>query len=377
MKKVVVLGAGMVGSVMAADLAKDFDVLLVDINEKTLAEVKGKYGIKIQSGDLSDNLFLSKVIEDKDLVIGSVPGFMGYETLRKVIEAGKNIIDISFFGEDPFGLDELAREKNVIAVVDCGVAPGMSNVLAGYYDSKIRMEFFECLVGGLPFQRTWPYEYKAPFSPIDVLEEYTRPARLKEHGEIVEKVALSEPELVDLPPIGTLEAFNTDGLRSLLTTITAPNMREKTLRFPGHIEKMRMLRESGFLSKTPIDINGTAVIPLEFTTKLLFPLWKLDPEEREFTIMRITIRGEDKGVFKEYQYDLFDRYEESTGYSSMARTTGFTCTVVARLVLDGTFTRKGISPPEFLGAEEGCLEAILDGLEQRNITYRKQERTIG
>ena len=119
--------------------------------------------------------------------------------------------------DDPMQLDALAREHGVTAVVDCGVSPGVSNVAIGYAVAQLEVtERIEILVGGLPVVRRWPYEYKAPFAPHDVIEEYTRPARIVEHGEVVVREALSEPELVDFPGVGTLEGFNTDGLRSLI-----------------------------------------------------------------------------------------------------------------------------------------------------------------
>ena len=125
---------------------------------------------------------------------------MGYQTLQEIISAGKNVVDISFFPEDPFGLDDLAREKGVTAIVDCGVAPGLCNIIAGYVAEKIsEPSYYHCYVGGLPEIREWPYEYKAVFSPTDVLEEYTRPARLIENGQEVVYPALSGVELIRFP----------------------------------------------------------------------------------------------------------------------------------------------------------------------------------
>src|SRR5690606_33720977 len=123
--------------------------------------------------DLSDLSVLPQLVAEYDMVVGALPGFMGFEALRQVILAGKNVVDIAFFPEDPFRLDALAKEHGVTAIVDCGVAPGMSNLFAGYHAAQwAEMETFECYVGGLPRVRTWPFEYKAPFSPIDVIEEY-------------------------------------------------------------------------------------------------------------------------------------------------------------------------------------------------------------
>ncbi len=241
--------------------------------------------------DLRDPAAVRAAVAGADLAIGAVPGFMGFATLRAVIEAGVNAVDISFFDEDPFELDALAQAKGVTVVTDAGVAPGLSNLVLGYEAAAMVVDSFRCLVGGLPMRRGWPWQYKAPFSPVDVLEEYTRPARLVEHGAMVVKPALSEPELVEIDPVGTLEAFNTDGLRTLLRTMHVPHMAEKTLRYPGHIEYMRVLGESGFLSTEPVQVGGRSVRPIDMTATLLFPRWRLAPGEPEFTAMEMTIRG--------------------------------------------------------------------------------------
>ncbi len=371
MQKIAVLGAGMVGRAMAIDLCSDFDITSFDIDDKALQTLESDFPVKVITTDLSDTKNIQKIVSDFDLVIGAVPGFLGFQTLEAVISAGKNIVDISFFDNDPFKLDELAKQKNVIAVMDCGVAPGMSNVILGYHNKKMQVETFECYVGGLPLVRSWPFEYKAPFSPIDVIEEYIRPARFVENSHVVIKPALSEPELMEFNNIGTLEAFNTDGLRTLLTTMKhIPNLKEKTLRYPGHINLMRVLRETGFFNENPVDINGTSVRPIDFTTKLLFPHWKLKKDEYEFTVMKITITGKENGKDTSYEYNLFDRYDPATKTSSMARTTGYPCTAVARLILQGHFTQTGVIPPEYIGANENCFDKVLAYQMNRNIHYR-------
>jgi len=175
-----------------------------------------------------------------------------------------------------------------------------------------------------------------------------------ENGKQIVKPAMSDTEHIDFEQIGTLEAFNSDGLRSLVYTLNnIPNMKEKTLRFPGHIKMIQALKASGFLDHNPIQINGHQISPFDFTTKLLFKAWKLDPEEHEFTIMRVIIKGIEKGVSKEIIYDLFDEYDEKEKLSSMSRTTGFTAT--AEMILDGVFTEKGVFPPELVGRYPKCF----------------------
>jgi saccharopine dehydrogenase-like NADP-dependent oxidoreductase len=371
---IIVLGAGMVGAPMAIDLAKDskFTVSIADLSKEVLDQIDQKHPItKIQS-DLSKPENVKTLVDGFDIVVNAVPGFMGYQTVKSIIEAGKDVIDIAFFPENPFDLDELAKENDVTVVVDCGVAPGMSNLLIGHVDNLLdKTEKVVIYVGGLPEIRTWPYEYKAPFSPIDVIEEYTRPARYVENGELVTYPALSEPELIDFPSIGTLEVFNTDGLRSLAETIDAPNMKEKTMRYPGHIEKMRVLRETGLFSEKEIDINGTKVRPIDLTSRLLFPKWKYEKGEVDITVMQVTVEGKKSGETIRYQYDLVDRYDEITETSSMARTTGYTATMAVRLLANGMYTHKGLSVPEQIGKHPECVEFILNGLKERGIIYKK------
>lgn len=374
MKKVVVLGAGMVGSAIAVDLCLEYQVKVVDVNKPKLDELKAHHLLETEVVDFSKFDDLSQIIDDYDLVIGAVPGFMGFETLKKIINAGKSVVDISFFDEDPFELESLAKEKNVTVVVDCGIAPGLSNILLGHQTNLMEVDSYTCMVGGLPFKRVWPYEYKAPFSPIDVIEEYTRPARIVVNGKIILEEALSDVEYVNIEPVGSLEAFNTDGLRTLINTMKIPNMKEKTLRYPRHSEYIKVLRNSGFFRKDPVKINGFEVNPIDLTKNLLFPLWKLEENEKEFTVMQIKIVGKENGKRKECIYHLYDKYDEKTKTTSMARTTGYTCTSVARLVLEEHFNDKGICPPEYIGMQPGNYDKIVSHLKERNIIFNFNEK---
>lgn len=379
MSNVIVLGAGMVGSVMAIDMAKTHNVTLTDLSKSVLESVKLKHNsLTIRTLDVTNKVELQDSIKQYDLVINAVPGFLGYETLKAIIEAEINVIDISFFPENSLELDALAKEKNVTAIVDCGVAPGMDNFILGYYNEKMKLSDFECLVGGLPKVKQWPFCYKAPFSPIDVIEEYTRPARYVEHGEEVVREALTDCEYVEFDKVGTLESFNSDGLRSIIYTMPhIPNMKEKTLRYPGHVEYVRVLKESGFFSEEKIEVNGMQVSPLDFTSKILFKEWKLGETEEEITVMRVTLRGENaKGEIEEVVYNLYDEYSKETKTSSMARTTGYTATAAANMFLDGLFSEKGVFPPELVGKHEVCFNYIIKYLEERNIYYIKKTRKI-
>ncbi len=368
--KITVLGAGLVGSAIAKDLAKEkgFEITAVDLNRQVLDRLEAETTAKGIQADLQEAGIVSQLAAGCDLVVCAVPGFMGFETLKSTIEAGKNVVDISFFGEDPFLLDDLAKAKGVTAVVDCGVAPGLSNLIVGYVDQKLdKTDRFICYVGGLPQVRNWPYEFKTVFSPWDVLEEYTRPSRFIEYGQEVIRPALSEVELLNFPNVGTLEAFNTDGLRSLARTMNIPFMKEKTLRYPGYANLMSIFRESGFFDTDPIDVDGKMISPVSLTSKLLFKQWKLGEGEEDLTVMQVLIEGQKGGKKLRYTYDLLDKYDSNTKTTAMARTTGFTCTIVVRQIINGLFKQVGICPPEFIGRTKGCYENLLAEYGKRKV----------
>ena len=294
---------------------------------------------------------------------------MGYKTLETAIGCGKNIVDISFFPEDVLQLDKLAKEKGVTVITDCGVAPGMSNFIIGRYNEEMKIDAFEIYVGGLPKVRKKPFQYKAPFSPADVIEEYTRPARLMENGFIVTRPALSDVEWIHFDEVGTLEAFNTDGLRSLLYTMPhIKNQKEKTLRYPGHVDIILSLKESNFFSETPIDVEGIKISPLKVTSQILFNEWKLGLEEEELTVMKVILHGENKTI----EWSLLDYFDKETKISSMARTTGYTCTAAVNLIAQNLFQEKGVFPPELIGKHKTCFDFVLNYLKERKVNWVKK-----
>ena len=372
MGRIVVLGGGLVGRVMALDLAREQDlrVTVADRDEPALARLKAE-GLDVVPLDLADDAAVRRVVAPADVVVGSAPGHMGFRLLRLVIEAGKPYADIAFMPEDFLELDALARERGVTAVVDCGVAPGLSNLLCGRaaheFDALDRLLI---LVGGLPKRRVWPFEYRVVFSAVDVIEEYLRPARWVEDGRLVTRPALTDVEPVELPRVGTVEAFNTDGLRSLATTLHAPFMKEKTLRWPGHAELMRVLRDTGFFSLEPVDVGGQKVRPRDVTAALLFPRWTFEEGEADLTVMRVRLEGREGGTRVAHAWDFVDRFHEGTGLRSMSRSTGYVASSVARLVARGGFRRAGVHPPETLGAVPGLLDGVLADLTARGVLCR-------
>jgi saccharopine dehydrogenase-like NADP-dependent oxidoreductase len=365
----------MIGSAIAMDLARHgFAPTVADVREDTRKRVAERWGVPVVAADLGDPAAVRQLVRDYDLVVGALPSVLGFQTLRAVIEAERPYVDISFMPENALDLDGLARHHGVTAVVDCGVAPGVSNMMVGQATASLDFcDQVEIYVGGLPAQRRWPFDYKAGFAPHDVIEEYVRPARVVENGRIVIKEALSEPELLDFPELGTLEAFNTDGLRSLAYTQKAPFMKEKTLRYPGHVQLMKAFRETGLFSKEPLLVSGQQIRPLDATAALLFPKWTFEEGEADLTVMRVMVAGRQGDEHVRYTWDLLDRYDAVTGLRSMSRTTAFPAAIVAGLLARGDFEAPGINPPERIGARQGLLDTVLLELETRGVKTRFQE----
>lgn len=367
MSKIAVIGCGMVGSIIAHDLSKKHEVFVVDPNVESFKNLPDQQTVTRILGDLyypGNN-----VVRVCDLVINAVPGHLGFKTLKSLIEMKKHVVDISFPIENSLLLNTLAQENKVTVVIDCGVAPGMGNIILGHYVHTLisKIQSYKCMVGGLPVKRDLPFEYKAPYSPTDVIEMYTRPAMIRRNGRNITLPALSEPEDVE-SPVGTLEAFNTDGLRSLLHSFSdIPNMVEKTLRYPGHRKAMEFLRDCGFFNTNVV----SGVVPREIAEKLLFDKWKLDKTEDEFTYMTVEIETSTSII----EYKVYDK-RDAAGISSMSRTTGYTCAAVANLVLESKINHFGVIPPEHVTTTNPHnLNLILDYLKERGVVYTITEKS--
>ena len=358
-KSIIILGGGMVGSAIARDLKESYFNITVADWDENVQSFLAPFDINYIKLDLLNSDALKRVIENFDLVIGAVPGFMGYQILKAVLDKGKNIVDISFMPEDSRKLIHLAKKNGVTAITDAGVAPGISNLLFG----KALFEFDQlhsanCYVGGLPQYPQPPWWYKSVFSPIDVIEEYTRPARFVLNGTMITKPAMTDIEEITFNNIGKLDAFNSDGLRSLLD-MPIPNMVEKTLRYPGHIQKIIDLKNNGYFS--PEKINNTA--------ESLINDWTPGKENYDQTIMRLEFVGIKDGKELTETFDLIDYYDRQNNITSMARTTGYTCAAVANIILSGDFNESGVFVLENFGEETRLVDNILHYLSERNIQF--------
>jgi lysine 6-dehydrogenase len=376
LKRVAVLGCGLVGAAIARDLSQeaDLEVTACDADPQALEGLGREPRIRILRADLADPQTITEIASRADVVVGALPGRLGFAMLEAVLRSGTPIADISFSPEDPFQLDRLARDKGVTAVVDCGVSPGISNFAVGRATARLtEVEDVTIYVGGLPVDRHRPFGYAIVFSAADVIEEYTRPARFVERGRVVTRPALSEIETIEAPGVGTLEAFLTDGLRTLLTTIRARSMKEKTLRYPGHAEAMRSLRECGFFRTETAEAGGASVAPRTVTERLLSRAWRLREGEEELTFLRVAVAGQGlAGRPLRYRFELLDRTDRKAGVTSMARTTGFPCAAVAVMLARGQYRDPGIRPLEFLARNPAASELFLQGLRGRGLAWTEE-----
>jgi len=353
----------------------DYDVTVVDLNEKALDALKAKVpSIRTVVGSCTDRELLEPLLRDADIVTAGVPGRFGYKMMETVIELGRNLSDISFMAEDFELLDGLAKEKGVVVIPDIGVAPGMSNYLMGRGCALLdEVEDAVIYVGGIPEKKVPPFNYQVTWSPADVIEEYTRPARFVEDGKPVTVEAMDRLTLREFPKVGVLETFITDGLRSLIKNLKARRMEERTLRWPGHVEQMRLLRSMGLFDETPRKLGGVEVVPRDVACDLLFPMWKMEPEkgDRDLTIMQVEVHGFKGKDEITYTWDLWDRFDEQSWTNSMGRCTGCTCAIFARAIQKGLIREKGVLAPEKLAADDALYEFVMKEQAARGLVYKE------
>ncbi len=361
---IAVIGTGMVGRLIAVELSRDYQVFAIDNNLENL-NLLNSYNPKIITNkmDIVKQDFLAGL--NADLIVNCVPGFMGFNTSKKILKE-KTCVDISFMPEDCYDLEDYANKAKTALYPDAGVAPGLSNIIVGNLITNYDINEIKIMVGGLPKEKNPPWNYKAPFSPIDVIEEYTRPARIKEDGQIKTVNALTGKLDFEMEEIGKLEAFLTDGLRTLLDsklTRDIPTLLEYTIRYPGHSSMISELIDSGKLDNTTISRNGKIVNQKELTTNKLFKEWKLTETDEEFTLLIITAKTMDS---REISYVVYDEWKD--GWSSMSRTTGLTACAIVNLVLEKELKNIGVIPPEQLGSNQNYFDYIINYLKEKKIS---------
>ena len=372
---IAVIGTGMVGRLIAVELSKKYQVCAIDNDANNLSKL-AKYNNRIVTKkiDIRNEPFLDS-LEDAEIVINCVPGFMGFETSKKILEK-KTCVDISFMPEDCNELNTTSEKAKTALYPDAGVAPGLSNIIVGNLITKQKVDEIKIMVGGLPIEKNPPWNYKAPFSPIDVIEEYTRPARIKKNGTIETVEPLTGLINFEFENVGKLEAFLTDGLRTLLTTELTKDIStllEYTIRYPGHSKKISNLIEDGKFNNTVKTINGKLTSQREITCKELFKEWKLTENDKEFTLLVITAKTKEG---EEISCIVYDEWRD--GWSSMSRTTGLTACAITNLIIDKKLTKIGVVTPEDLGTNQAFFDYIINYLKERKITinFANEENSL-
>jgi lysine 6-dehydrogenase len=372
--KAVVLGSGHIGSVIAKDFASglpSWEVVVAD-REESRAE-------RAASGYAGDNLSPAaigaggkeafvQVIRGSDLVIGALPGSAGFAAAEACVAAAVNLVDVSFYPEDPFQLDRPAAAAGVVMIPDCGVAPGLSNILVGAAVSRLdSVESVHVMVGGLPVKPFPPLNYVVTWSVEGLIDEYTRKARIVKDGRLVEVEALTGVEEVDFPGVGRLQAFYTDGARTLFRTIQGVReMWEKTLRYPGHVQGIEVLKGLGFLEDGKVEVGSARVSPRDLTAKLLEDHLRV-PGAEDLLAMKVEVRGRKDGADMGHRFTLLDFFDRESSTTAMARTTAFTASVVAQLVARKEITATGVLTPEEIGMRKGVYDMVIKELKDRNV----------
>jgi len=373
--KLLSVGCGYIGSVLAEEIAHslDFEKLIIcDSTKEKIGETAERLGEKIfpLQLDISNYSSLLEIIDDVDIVIGLSPGKLGFNVMKACVEKRKNLIDLSFMAEDPFFFQKAAFEGGITIIPDCGVAPGLSNILIGKSVSELdEVEDALTYVGGLPQKPIPPLNYKVTWCVEDLFEEYTRKAKIVRNGKTVMVDSLEGLEEIEFEGLGKFEAFFTDGVRTLHHTIKANNIWEKTLRYKGHAEKIKLIKKLGLLKKEPI--TSIHMSPWEFMCKF----WEENLsffEEKDFVLMRIKVGGRKGSTKSLHTYEIIDYFDEKRKITAMGRTTAYTAFAVIKLMIENKIDKKGVIPPEILGMDKELFEEIEHILREKNLKIKEK-----
>ena len=365
--KALVLGAGMMGKALAYDLEKNnYETVTADMDTQKAEEVAKFTGCEAVSIDITDKK-VSTLMRDCDVAISAVPYFFNYNLAQTAVEAGCHFCDLGGNNDivnQELLLHEKAAQNDVLIIPDCGLAPGMCNVIAAHAIRETEAQEVHIRVGGLPQNPKPPLDYTLVFSVHGLLNEYKEPAVVVRNGEITKVESLTEIEEINFPPIGVLEAFQTSGGTSTLPQTYKGVLQKldyKTIRYKGHCAKMKVLFDVDMCSEDPVQVGSCTVTPRDVLSRVLEKV--LPHEEKDMVLIRITAKGRSGKVF-----EMIDYYDEDTGLTAMARTTSFPTSIIAQMVARNTITERGALPPERVVPGEEFMEE----LRKRNIIIREK-----
>ena len=378
--RMLVLGAGLQGSACAYDLLQNEEVTevrLADLNIGHLPEFLAPYSGKrlIPTPlDVRNEEGVRALMRESDAVMSAIPYYFNFDLARHAAEVGVHFCDLGGNTEIVFEqktLEDKAKEKGITIIPDCGLAPGMVNILAQYgIDQLDSVDEVKIFVGGLPQNPEPPLNYQIVYSLEGVLDYYTTLSWVVRDGKRTQVTALSEIEPVKFDsPVGELEGFHTAGGLSTMAFRyegRIPTMEYKTLRYPGHAKIMEAIRELGFLDLEPIDVKGTRVSPRDVAVAAMGPrLTK--PEGKDLVALRVIVRGKKDGRDKTVKFELVDRYDEQRGISAMMRTTGYSLSITGQMQARGEVQPPGVHTPD------ECMPAqrYIDELAKRGIEIRQ------
>ncbi len=358
--RLLILGAGLQGSAAAYDLLQNPDVervvladQRVDLVRPFLEPHRRDPRLRLVVADARNAIAVREAMKGVDACLVALPYYFNFEIARLAVDIGIHCCDLGGNTEIVFRqmeLDEAARTKNVSIIPDCGLAPGMVNILAAAGIQEVdSTDSVRIHAGGLPQHPTPPLNYQIVYSLEGVLDYYTTPSWVIREGEPHQVEALSEVERVDFPePVGELEAFHTaGGLSTMAWTYRGRvrTMEYKTLRYPGHAEILRAIRGLGLLSTEPVNVDGQSVIPRKAFIACAEPRLRR-PGGRDLVALRVEVEGVKDDAPRRIVYDLVDFYDEARGISAMERTTGYSLSITAQLQIEGRVLGPGVRTPD-------------------------------
>jgi lysine 6-dehydrogenase len=357
--KMLVLGAGLQGSACAYDLLQNVDVTevrLADLHTGHLPDFLAPYsGRRLIPTplDVRDREAVGALMRESDAVMSAIPYYFNLDLAKQAVEAGVHFCDLGGNTEIVFAqkqMDAEAREKGITVIPDCGLAPGMVNILAEQCISQLdKVDEVKIFVGGLPQNPEPPLNYQIVYSLEGVLDYYTTLSWIIRDGKRTQVKALSELEPVVFdPPVGELEAFHTAGGLSTMAFRyegKIPSMEYKTLRYPGHAVIMEAIRDLGLLDQEPIEVKGGRVAPRDVAIATMGPrLTK--PDSRDMVALRVTVAGTSNGKPKQVGWELVDFFDEEHGISAMMRATGYSLSITGQMQARGEISIKGVHTPD-------------------------------
>ena len=383
--RMLVLGAGLQGSACAYDLLTQtaHDVVLADVNTDQLPDFLQPFldtpRLTLARVDANDRQAVRRTMEGVAATMSAFPYYFNLGMAVAAIDAGSHFCDLGGNTEIVVRQKEMhrrAEERGVSVIPDCGLAPGMVNILAGEGIRRLdRPLAVRLKVGGLPQHPEPPLNYQIVYSIEGVLDYYTTPSWVLRDGEPVKVAALSELEELDFPGVGTLEAFHTAGGLSTMAQRfrgTLATMEYKTLRYPGHARAMEAIRDLGLLDTDPVQVAGHPVIPRELFIATAGPRLRKDPRTNpDLVALRVEVEGEEEGEAIRICWDLVDRFDPKTGITAMMRTTGFSLAITAELQVAGRMPPGVWTPDEVVPAAE-----YVGALAERGVRIREHTETL-